>query len=124
MILPPLGAAWRFDGYCVVKRSGAPPVAPPDALAPGEPSAAPLEVAAGWLAPGAVEVDGAAPWHAANTNIALAKTPARRFCMNGPPSCVSPHRCRADVDAGNPFAEPSSTQGWISKVETGMRGHQ
>src|SRR5215210_5583556 len=99
MILPPVGAGWRFDLYCVPNRSGVPPVAPdpvaPDPLAAADPPAAVLEVAGGWLAAVLLELDGlAAPWHAANTNIALAKTPARRFCMNGPPnSCVSPH-CR------------------------------
>src|SRR4051794_2627461 len=112
MILPPVGAGWRFDLYCVPKRSGL-PLAVPEPLAPHPPAwagppARALQPDAGRPAPVLVEVDGlAAPWHAANTNIALAKTPARRFCMNGPPnSCVSPHcRLQADVMSGRPFAE-------------------
>src|SRR3954447_3061263 len=127
MILPPVGAAWRFDLYWVPKRSGAPAVAP-DPLASGEPLPEAFELAGGWLAV-LLEADGlAAPWHAANTNIALAKTPARRFCMNGPPnSCVSPH-CRLQDDVvspGSPFADfRPPRKGGRSKVETGMRGHR
>src|SRR5262245_65992191 len=89
MSLPPVGAAVRLSGYFVPNRSIAPAAA--DSL--GAADSPPLGAdAAGALAAGLLGDWVAAPWHAANTNIALAKAPARRFRMNGPPTeCVSPH---------------------------------